>query len=304
MTAAALASDSLQMVTVDYAARGWPVVPLHWPTSFGPKTGPDRARCSCRRDDCQSQGKHPLTPNGLVNATTDRAVICEWWRRWPNANVGLLTGVAFDVVDLDGDHALDELDSAAPVAADVIDGPISCTGNGAHLFVQPTGCGNRARVLPGVDWRGVRGYVVAPPSLHYLGAPYAWGVAHGPDRPIPPCPPWLVDLVRGRPRDRVRELAAGLPQQRRGQVHGYGDTALKAECGAVALAVEGDRNDTLNRAAHNLGQLVAGEVLDVGDVVRHLLVAASRCGLGQTEAENTIASGLKAGARSPRRAPR
>jgi hypothetical protein len=76
---------------------------------------------------------------------------------------------------------------------------------------------------------------------------------------------------------------------------------LEAECGRLALAPEGQRNHTLNAAAFALGQLVAASVLDVTEVVDALLTAARRCGLSEMEARRTIASGLRSGARSPRR---
>jgi len=41
---------------------------------------------------------------------------------------------------------------------------------------------------------------------------------------------------------------------------------LKKEAGSVAIALEGERNDTLNRAAFSLGQLVAGGELGQSDV--------------------------------------
>ena len=33
--------------------------------------------------------KHPRTPHGLQDASTDKAVLEEWWRRWPDSNVGV-----------------------------------------------------------------------------------------------------------------------------------------------------------------------------------------------------------------------
>ena len=62
----------------------------------------------------------------------------------------------------------------------------------------------------------------------------------------------------------------------------------------------GDRNDTLNRAAFALGQLVGDVLLDQHIARDELLSAAARIGLRHTEAERTITSGLSAGARYPR----
>ena len=67
------------------AAREWPV----FPCEPSPKPHP--------------RAKAPLTANGLKDATTDPEAIREWWRRWPNALIGLPTGdrLGAFVVDLD-----------------------------------------------------------------------------------------------------------------------------------------------------------------------------------------------------------
>jgi Bifunctional DNA primase/polymerase, N-terminal len=276
-----------------YARHGWPVLPLHGPSTVGPKDGRGRARCSCRSGTCEAQGKHPRTVHGLKDATTDPIVIRQWWRQWPRANVGLVTGTSFDVCDVDGDEALEALMAVANL--DGLGGPMVCTGRGLHFYVAATGYGNGAHVLPGVDWRGLGGYVVAPPSMHYTGQPYAWVDGYGPGRPFPPCPEWLASLVR--PPPRPVEGRMGNP---RGTRPGYGPVALEAECRAVAAAPRGTRNRTLNRAAFKVGQLVAGGMLDEGDATEALTEAALATGLGLGEAGSTVGSGLKAGTRSPR----
>ena len=50
--------------------------------------------------------------HGLHDATTDAAWIQAWWMAHPTANIGLRTGVAFDVIDLDSQAAVDALESA------------------------------------------------------------------------------------------------------------------------------------------------------------------------------------------------
>jgi hypothetical protein len=116
--------------------------------------------------------------HGLHDATTDAAQIQAWWTAHPNANIGLRTGVAFDVIDLDSEAAVDALESAR-AGRDRISGPVVATGKGFHYFVLPTGLGNRAGVLPGVDYRGAGGYVVAPPSVHPSGTRYRWIIRDG-----------------------------------------------------------------------------------------------------------------------------
>jgi Bifunctional DNA primase/polymerase, N-terminal len=54
-------------------------------------------------------------------------------------------------------------------------GPVARTGGGGwHLLYAPTGLGNRVKLLPGVDWRGRDGLIVAPPSQHTSGHRYTW----------------------------------------------------------------------------------------------------------------------------------
>jgi hypothetical protein len=130
---------------------------------------------------------------GLHDATTDPALIKVWWQAHPNANIGLRTGVTFDVIDLDSEAAVDALESAR-AGRERICGPVVATGKGFHYFALATGLGNRAGVLPGVDFRGRNAYVVASPSQHASGVRYRWIIL---DR-LAPVPSWLTHLVRPR----------------------------------------------------------------------------------------------------------
>jgi len=76
--------------------------------------------------------------------------------------------------------------------------------------------------------------------------------------------------------------------------------ALRDETRLVAAAQPGTRNDTLNRAAFSLGQLVAAGLLQPLAAASTLASAAERAGLPADEARRTIGSGLAAGARLPR----
>jgi hypothetical protein len=95
-----------------------------------------------------------------------------WWRRWPAANLALVTGRRFDVLDLDGDQGVEALRAVLSIAPGEHPGPVARTGGGGwHLLYAPTGLGNRVGMLPGVDWRGRGGLIVAPPSRHASGRP-------------------------------------------------------------------------------------------------------------------------------------
>ena len=281
-----LLTAALLTAALDYAAAGIPVLPLHTPTGH---------RCSCRRPDCDRPGKHPrwhpsLITGGLHDASADPERIVRWWTRWPAANVGLRTGTAVDVCDVD---TVDGLRALIDLLATAVAGPVVRTGSGGHhVYFTATGAGNRVGLLPGVDWRGAGGYVVAPPSLHASGARYRW--SRGLDIPPPACPPPLRALLFPPvpPRDTgpvpVRHPAR------------YAAAALIDEARRVAEAPVGQRNNTLYRAARNIGELAATDVVDERDVVDALSQAATSAGLGRPEIARTIRSGLTAGRRRPR----
>ena len=274
---------------VVYAALGFAVIPMHaaWP----------EGGCTCVDPTCSDPGKHPRLAGWKRVASTDPAVVGEWWRRWPQANLSLVTGRRFDVLDLDGDLGVEALRAAVSIVPAEHSGPAARTGGGGwHLLYAPTGLGNRVRLLPGVDWRGRGGLIVAPPSRHASGTPYRWV------RPLttalPEVPAELRRLVAPPPGERTT-LPPATPAAGRGG--GYGPAALAGERAAVATARPGCRNATLNRAAFNLGQLVAAGLLDAGKVRAVLLAAALEAGNPEAKARATIASGLAGGAAKPRR---
>ena len=263
---------------IRFASRGVPVIPL-------------------KVRDKVPAGQ--LVPRGLLDGSADIDRIREWASRLTGCNFGLVTGVVFDVIDVDGDEGMAALATEMPVDAPTIDGPTVTTGKGAHVYVASSGSGNRARVLPGVDYRGHGGYVVCPGSIHPSGVTYRWKCGpddpdFGRDAPIRPAPGWFATLLARRPR------LAQAPAEKR-NVSAYGRRALESEVGRVLLAPVGQRNDQLNRSAYALGQLVAGGAIDVDTVADALLVAAERIGLEMLETRQTIASGLRGGATQPRR---
>jgi hypothetical protein len=160
-----------------YVSWGWPVFPLLPTGEANPRTGEI------------SDGKKPATRHGLKDATTDRDTIAAWWDAHPQHNIGLPTGGLFDVVDIDPRHG--GMESYRAVVArenEKGEGLIPDihakvgTGNGGwHLYVKPLGGGNTVNLLPGIDIRGLGGYVVGPPSwLGDFEHRYMWLVKPSP----------------------------------------------------------------------------------------------------------------------------
>lgn len=85
-----------------------------------------------------------------------------------------------------------------------------------------------------------------------------------------------------------------------GDGHPYAEAALAAETEMMRAATKGHRNDTLNIAAFNLGQLVAAGHLSQERVDEALRAAALSTGLPAAEVDGTLASGGKAGLKLPR----
>jgi len=272
-----------------YAALGFPVVAMHTTRPGG--------GCTCAGPGCRYPGKHPRLTGWPRQASTAPATVRGWWRRRPDANVGLATGRRFDVLDLDGSQGVEALRAALSIAPHQHPGPVARTGgDGWHLLYAPTGLGNRVGLLPGVDWRGSGGLIVAPPSRHASGRSYAW--VHPLTVTLPEVPAGLWRLLAPPPATRTTLPPAATPT---GRARGYAAAALARERAAVASAQEGTCNHTLNRAAFNLGQLVAAGLLDADHVRAVLLAAAVEAGNPEGKAKATIASGLRGGAAKPRR---
>lgn len=158
-----------------YALWGWPVFPL-WPTGYeitDRRTG----------EVTIATGKEPATKHGFKDATTDFSNIRDWWDNKLQYNIGLATGHLFDVIDVDPDkggaQSLYERLVAHSIPA--CHGVVSSSSAGLHLYVPPTGKGNFVGLYPGIDYRGIGGYVVAPPSTRGPARSWSWSTAPSPN---------------------------------------------------------------------------------------------------------------------------
>ena len=179
---------------IEYAQRGWPVFPIHWPI---------KDKCSCGKDDCDNQGKHPMTEHGLTDATTDLSIIKGWFSKWPKANVGIATGQKAGIVVLDIDPRNDGTESLKRLTKKgnlpVYTPSVYTGGGGEHIIMMHPGkrkMKNRKKVdqLPGIDFKADGGYVVAAPSIHLSGKTYSWKVSHLGQK-IAALPDWLCKIV-------------------------------------------------------------------------------------------------------------
>jgi hypothetical protein len=129
----------------------------------------------------QPESKIPYPGSrGCKDATTDAGQVRSWWKFQPDSNIGIATGYLVDVIDIDGplgerSWAQAMWDDADTYVGPAVLGKVSTPRpGGRHLYIHADpDKGNRAGILPGVDYRSTGGYVVAPPSRTSVGG-YEW----------------------------------------------------------------------------------------------------------------------------------
>jgi len=236
-------------------ARGWVLTPLHGKEAYLPGW---QKRPPPSRDDVEA---------------------------WATAgNVGVRTGRVSGILIVDVDvHRGGSIPSWAEAA------PRVRTGRGcAHCYfawpAEPIP-NSKDRVAPGVEILGDGKQAVYAGGVHSeTGVIYAWEIEPGAE--LPPFPADVAATLRAPKAPKAERPALRvLPTVDLG-LSAYGRRAIGDELGRVRSAPEGRRNDELNVAAFNLGQLHAGG--EIPEVQDDLLAAALEVGLPEGEAEKTI----------------
>jgi len=183
---AAERQQPLGAVAARYASMGWPVC-LGAHTYRGTRAAMEPGRaCSCDRVGCPAPGAHPVSSAWQMHATVDLNTIQSWWETRPEANVILVTGRVFDVLEVPamaGAAALGQME-----AAGVVMGPVTVVGQERMLFFVTTrgspadedewwSCGLDSEpesVVTGLRWHCRDSYVLAPPSRLADGQDARW----------------------------------------------------------------------------------------------------------------------------------
>ena len=272
--------NHLLSMALSIANHGWPVFP-------------------CTKD------KKPRIENGFKSGSTNSDKIKAWWDKWPNASIGVPTGstIGCFVLDVDlpdGPISLSDLEKTHGPLPTTLE---QRTGSGGRqlFFKMPPSVDIRnsaGKLGKNLDVRGNGGYVIVPPSGHPSGGNYAWISPKGTPPATPP--KWLLDLVSKHP-PKQQTVSQNTPSS--GNTSKYGRKTLEDECTALAMTGKGGRNQALNEAAFTIGQLVAGGEIHQTEAETALIDTALRTGLPETEARKTLASGLQAGLKEPRKAP-
>lgn len=187
-------------VALTYASLGFRVLPCYgiyrWPNGFA---------CNCSRGtECSHPGKHPAIADGVLGASRSPDVIQGWWNTgemFPGCNLALVMGDGLIAIDVDV-HGTDGPESwqrfclthSFPAGQSMVQ--FTPSGGVHYLLRTDERVGNVQGLLPGVDVKGEKGYILASPSFHIAGGPYRWqNDVLDTDR-ILDAPPYLIDMIK------------------------------------------------------------------------------------------------------------
>jgi putative DNA primase/helicase len=184
---------SCMEVALIYAAEGFPVLALYNRKMSG--------ICMCGNAACDKPGLHPRTENGVRDATTNRELIEKYWDKWPNAKIGVATGVDASIVAIvvDGEVGQSSLKKLEDRNAQL---PKTVTIRAAKKRIYFLRIGGvrlhhpTKRLGNGISVRGDGQFVVAPFSVHDpdLVRRFVDGRAPG-EVEIATAPQWLMNLI-------------------------------------------------------------------------------------------------------------
>jgi hypothetical protein len=211
------AREQMASAARGYAALGWPVCQGAYPASqrageagMGRWPAGGVRACSCDRIGCPAPGAHPVSAAWQLQASADPAGVSGLWAAAPEANVILVTGRVFDVLDVPapaGLAALHQMERAGiqpgPVAAGVGQRALFFVASRAahttedewwtcHLDCEP----DHREEAVGLRWHCRSSYVLAPPSRDATGQAARW-IREPDDRPLPDAVPLLEHLAEG-----------------------------------------------------------------------------------------------------------
>lgn len=216
------------------------------------------------------------------------------------------------VIDLDGVGAVHKFYEQFPNMSGKTLTVKTGSQKGIHLYFTvnnlPENINVRVDGIGGFEMRGHGQYVIAPPSPHESGHTYQTvalrEIAHVAN--LDGVRQWFESMretVNDLTGPEIREAATPVNIHTSAFKKNYLETIVSQELARIAIANEGNRNNSLFNATLRLANYCAGGELSRYDMEARLLTAASKANIPPKEAERTINSGFNIGWKYPKQVP-
>jgi Bifunctional DNA primase/polymerase, N-terminal len=224
---------------------------------------------------CRADNKAPLTTNGFLDARTNSDIVQGWFTKWPDALIGVPTGIKFVVLDLDLTKHVEAQKWYSEAKLPLTRTHVTRSG-GRHLLFEPNNVvrNTASKICRGVDTRGMGGYIVWWPAC-------GLEVLHG--GVLAPVPDWVIEALQ--PIERKLPIKISSPTLRRHGLNGIIRT--------IATAREAERNNVTYWGACRFAEMVKRGELSRNDAIALTIEAAGRTGLTRSEAEGRIQSAFR-----------
>ncbi|MBF0233482.1 MAG: bifunctional DNA primase/polymerase [Desulfamplus sp.] len=249
-------SNTIFNAALEYSEQGYSIIPV------------DRST------------KKPCIPwKEYQNRIATEEEIEDWWEKYPDANVAIITGKKSGLAVVDADSK----DGMAWMSQHCTKTTVYAkTGKGCHayyLYPYHTDIKNAVRIAPDVDVRGEGGYVVAPPSIHANGTKYEWVITGD----------GFDDMPEFQPVNGFKSLFTTEDQPKGGNLN-VNLTGVKASTNnSTNDGVEkGSRNNTLAQKAGKWAKL--GLEFDEVEVLAKKWNSTNTPPLGESELKATLKS--------------
>lgn len=254
--------------------------------------------------------KHPITKNGLNDATTDIRQIEKWWENNRQYNIGLSCGKSgFGVIDLDSQLAIQRwhliLDA---LGYSNIQTPIADTAKGEHWYFQQPDERKMTNAQKGkksdgtidiekIERRGVGGYVVLPPSIHPTGVIYTWRENHKPNEQICKMPLDLLNVIQPPVSTLPRAPIPSLPRLN-DDVERHAVNIVKRVAYELSTTPSGAWHGEILNKGRYVGRLVGARYIEE-DWAYQMLLRATTHRKDIKDSEHTLRQALDYGKQFP-----
>jgi Bifunctional DNA primase/polymerase, N-terminal len=227
------------------------------------------------------EDKKPLTAHGFKDASTSVEAIRAWWACWPDALIGVPTGIRFVVIDIDLQHAdalqwLEDNRRRLPITR-----THSTRSGGKHYLFAPNDkvkC-SAGKLGPHVDTRGHGGYIIWWPACG-LVALHGGVLARVPD--------WIIEALNPKP--------VPIPTNRTFiTAHSPSTASIRGALRVLADAREGERNRALFWTSCRMGEAMRAGAISENEALGLLLSVGRSVGLLDREIMSTARSGFREG---------